>query len=73
MTYLAPEDFIKIAKGDTYETPNDTSEAFSIGLSILSAGNLAKYESLYDLKANEINLVALNEAISIWAHNSAYS
>lgn len=55
VTYLAPEDFIKIAKGDTFDGPSDASEAFSIGLSILSAGNLAKYENLYDLNTNQIN------------------
>lgn len=55
VTYLAPEDFIKIAKGETFDSPTNASEAFSIGLSILSAGNLAKYDALYDLNANQIN------------------
>jgi hypothetical protein len=73
VTYLAPEDLAKIPKGETLDGPSNASEAFSIGLSILSAGNLAKYDNLYDLTANEIKLNGLNEALSQWAHNTAYS
>jgi hypothetical protein len=41
VTYLAPEDLIKIERGEAFDAPSDASEAFSIGLSILTAGNLA--------------------------------
>ncbi len=73
VTYLAPEDLTRIAKGETFDGPSSTAEAFSIGLSILSAGNLAKYDSLYDLTANELSFNGLNEALSLFAHNNTYS
>jgi hypothetical protein len=73
VTYLAPEDLTRIAKGETFDGPSANAEAFSIGLSILSAGNLAKYDNLYDLNTNELRFNGLNEGLSLWAHNSAYS
>lgn len=73
VTYLAPEDLTRISKGETFDGPSSTAEAFSIGLSILSAGNLTKYDNLYDLTANELSFNGLNEALSTWAHNSVYS
>lgn len=72
-TYLAPEDLARLARGETADAPSDAAEAFSIGLSVLSAGNLAKYDHLYDLSTNELRLSALDEALSLWAHNAAYS
>lgn len=72
-TYLAPEDLEKISKGELSDGPGDVSEAFSIGLTVLSAGNLSDYEGLYDLQNNAVNLAGLNEALKIWAHNYGYS
>jgi serine/threonine protein kinase len=72
-TYLAPEDLEKIAKGESVGIPSDPSEAFSIGLTVLSAGNLADYEGLYDLQTQTINHAGLNEALGLWAFNSFYS
>lgn len=43
VTYLAPEDLQRLAKNEYFDGPNNFSEAFSIGLTILSAGNLADY------------------------------
>jgi serine/threonine protein kinase len=73
-TYLAPEDLASIAKGETIDIPSDPSEAFSIGLTVLSAGNLADYEGIYDLQQNStMNQASLNEALGAWAFNSFYS
>jgi hypothetical protein len=72
-TYLSPEDLDKIEKGEAVDAPNGESEAFSIGLSILSAGNLADYEDLYNLQTHEIDLGRLNEALRVWVFNLAYS
>ena len=72
-TYLAPEDIDKISKGELSDGPGDISEAFSIGLSVLSAGNLSDYEELYDLQNNALNFGGLNEALKLWAHNYGYS
>ena len=55
------------------EGSTDYSEAFSIGLTVLSAANLADYEPIYDLKTHEISIPAFNEALSIWACNNGYS
>jgi hypothetical protein len=49
------------------------SEAFSTGLTILSAGNLADYEVLYNLQTHEIEAGKLSEGLKTWALNSAYS
>lgn len=72
-TYLAPEDLESIKKGETIDIPSNSSEAFSIGLTVLSAANLADYEGLYDLQDTTINLSSLNEALGAWAFNSFYS
>lgn len=72
-TYLSPEDLARIAKGEVVDAPSDESEAFSIGLTILSAGNLADYEGLYNFQTNEIDPSRLSEGLKAWALNSAYS
>lgn len=72
-TYLAPQDLDKLGKGVAQEAPSQVSEAFSIGLTILSCGNLAEYEQLYDLKGYQLNAARFNESLGIWARNSGYS
>jgi hypothetical protein len=73
LTYLAPEDLDKLQRGEAVDAPSENAEAFSIGLTILSAGNLADYEGLYDLEKHEIEGERLNEALKVWAFNSTYS
>jgi len=42
-TYLAPEDLSRVGKNELFDGPNEVSEAFSIGLTVLSAANLTDY------------------------------
>jgi len=43
VTYLAPEDLHKLGTAETQQNSSELSEAFSIGLTILSAANLTDY------------------------------
>jgi hypothetical protein len=72
-TYLAPEDLVRVGKNEFFEGPNEVSEAFSIGLTVLSAANLADYEDLYDLKNYEFNVGRFSDAISQWRQDNLYS
>lgn len=60
-------------RGETVEGSTDLSEAFSIGLTVLSAANLADYSSIYDFKVQQIIVPSFNEAQAFLAFNNSYS
>jgi len=72
-TYLSPEDLARIGKSELFDGPNEVSEAFSIGFSVLSAANLSDYEGFYDLKNYSFNLQAFNSELHAWRSNNNYS
>lgn len=73
-TYIAPEDLARLSRGEFFDGPSDISEAFSIGLSALSAANLADYEeSLYDMKGMHFREEEFGKALSTLAFNQGYS
>lgn len=72
-TYLAPEDLDRISKNELFDASNEVGEAFSIGLSVLSAGTLSDFEDLYDLNSNSFNFARFNEALHFWRSNNSYS
>ena len=52
---------------------NTLSEVFSIGLTVLSAANLADYRSLYNTKTYQFNLTEFNQIVREWCLNDVYS
>lgn len=72
-TYLAPEDLDRISKNELFDASNEVGEAFSIGLSVLSAGTLSDFEDLYNLNSNSFNFARFNEALHFWRSNNSYS
>lgn len=72
-TYLAPEDLERISRNQLFDGPGQLAQAFSMGLTALSVGNLICYDDLYDLKNNNFDVMRFNEAIGLWRANSGYS
>lgn len=46
---------------------------FSLGLTVISAGNLAEYLSLYDMEKRTFDEDKFLEALVAWASNNNYS
>lgn len=59
--------------GNLQGEESDCSEIFSIGLTVLSAGLLTDFETLYDLKSWRFNFVKADEAINAWKNQKYYS
>lgn len=72
-TYLAPEDLSRVGKNELFDGPNEVSEAFSAGLTVLSAANLTDYQGLYDLKNFDFNSKAFNDEVLAWRTNNSFS
>lgn len=60
VTYLAPEDLKLVSLGALKNRKGEqTSEMFSIGLTLLSIVNLKDYDYLYNLKKLTFDLLGL--------------
>lgn len=73
ITYLSPEDLNRIKNGEILDRVSEASEAYSIGLTLLSTANLQEYDFIYNLSENSINSDQLISAISKLAINNTYS
>jgi serine/threonine protein kinase len=73
-TYLAPEEVALLEMGATdFAKVAPTAEIFSIGLTLLSVGNLEDYEGLYNLETFKLDTAKLGSAISHWITKFNYS
>lgn len=73
VTFLAPEEMRVAALGSLNHEGREASESFSIGLTLLSMGNLADYEELYNLKSWSFDGSALEAALTQWKRKLVYS
>lgn len=51
----------------------EAGEMFSVGLTVISVGNLTDYSSLYDLQRRTFDEDSFLEALAAWSSNPAYS
>lgn len=77
-TYLSPEDVHKMEMGGVEDRTNFNSEVFSIGLTVLSAGMLTDFASLYPSKSAtsksfQFDLEEGNHCLNEWKSNRIYS
>ena len=73
-TYLAPEEVKALNENEKdFERFEEVAEMFSIGLTLLSVGNVADYECLYDLEKKTLDANALVQALLYWGDNPSYS
>lgn len=73
-TYLAPEEVALLEMGATdFGKVAPTAEIFSIGLTLLSVGNLEDYEGLYNLESFKLDTAKLGSAVSHWIAKLNYS
>lgn len=70
---LAPEDMDLLQKEALHNTPNQHSEMFSIGATVLSAGTLNDLSGVYNYPQKSFNLGALRNIVNNWNFNGKYS
>ena len=70
---LAPEDVSELQRGSLENDNNTQSEIFAIGATIISAGILNNFSSVYHYKNKTFNTQAFREIKHTWANSERYS
>lgn len=70
---LAPEDLGELQRGALENDDNGQSEIFAIGATVISAGILGNFSSVYNYKAKTFNTQAFRDICRAWADSERYS
>lgn len=70
---LAPEDLGELQRGALENDANGQSEIFAIGATVISAGILGNFSSVYNYKTKTFNTQAFRDLRRAWAENERYS
>jgi hypothetical protein len=71
--YLAPEEMSTMQELPQQAGQEAPTEMFCLGLTMLSAANLADYASLYNMEKRTFDEERFMEAIVQWSSNNTYS
>jgi hypothetical protein len=70
---LAPEDLGELQRGALENDANGQSEIFAIGATVISAGILDGFSSVYNYKTKTFNTQAFRDLRRSWVENDRYS
>ena len=70
---LAPEDFSELQKGALENDKNPKSEMFAIGATIMAAGTLSDFQTVYNYRNRVFDVNAFKLRRKQWAQQAKYS